>query len=832
MRTPPTSIALAIVWALSAPLLCHAQPGSLDMTFNPTDQGNWYGDWHNGPVNSIAILPDDKMLVAGAFTSTNGISTVRVARLNSDGSRDTTFNVGTGPNNSVAVVLPLTNGNIMVGGCFDSFSGTYRGHITCISSNGDYLPSQNIGSGAQSSVHSVAAQPDGQLIIGGSLSQVNGVFVHGIARLNVDGSLDPTFNAGTGTNGAVIKIVIQDDGKILAIGNFFQFGGVLANQVIRLNDDGTIDTSFNIGSGSFQNTRITDLVLQDDGKVILAGEFTSFNGVARDGIVRLNQDGSVDLGFDPDLGSGYGAEKIAIRDDGRILVCRVPVPFNSNERFTMMLLNQNGSQYAQFSGASEMIGKVYSIGLQSDGRIILGGRYGALSTSKNLIRLLADGTFDSQFQQGSSCNGQVNSIITMPDGGYLISGSFTGYFNSLVNNVVRVSSTGSTYDPFISGDWTFEPVRCSALTPEGKIVVGGLFNQQSPTERTSVVQMHSNGSLDASFSPSVDANGTVRDLQVLQDGDIIIVGEFDTINGIRKPHIARLNMDGSLDESFLAEQGVNGNVHSCAIQPDGKIIIGGAFYMNNGITTGRVLRLNADGSTDDTFNTLFGANTDVNSIAIQQDGKVILVGNFTMYGGVTLNRIVRLNPDATMDLTFNTGTGANNQITDVVVQPDGKIVIVGLFTTFNGITKNRICRLHPDGSVDEEFTGSGTDYGINTVSMDNNGDLMIGGLFSEYDGTGRNRVARLNNDIDMSIGEEPRSTVQPILFPNPTSDRFTINNLRGPARVELADNNGRLLSVVENYQGQSIDVGGIDRGIYVVRVVSDSSVYIFRLVRQ
>jgi uncharacterized delta-60 repeat protein len=830
----------ALPFILFNPWLCFAQSGSLDTTFNPFDQGYQFGDWFHGSVTSIAVLPDDRILVTGSFITTNGISTNRVARLFPDGSLDGTFNVGNGPNNNPSIILPLNNGNIMVGGCFDSFNGIIHGHIACLDANGAYLPSLNMGSGAQSWVSTIVVQSDGKLIIGGQLSNVNGTAVHGIARLHPDGTVDPTFDVGTGTNAAVMKVVLQDDGRIILIGNFQQFGGVLANQVVRLNSDGTIDPSFNIGNGPNLNLPIRDIVLQNDGRVVLVGEFASFNGFSCNGIVRLNQDGSVDTTFAPDLGVEYKPVLLKIRNDGKFIIAKATILSNQTTLFKMALVGENGELDAQFNSDFQMSGGVNSIAFQSDGKILVGGsNFGGLTNNiygsqRSLIRLNADGSHDSSFHSGTGCNGVVNSVLPMPDGGYVLSGYFTSYSGSFVNNVVRVGPTGVKDDQFVSGTWTNGLVSSSAWTAQGKLLVGGLFNNQSAAHRTGVVQMLSNGSLDPVFSATVDTQDEpVSDIKVLADGKILIVGEFDTVNGIPMSHIARLNGDGTLDGSFSTGIGVNGDIHACAIQTDGKIILCGAFYTNNGITAGRVVRIYPDGSADNTFNTLFGANSEINSVAIQPDGKVILAGDFTMYGGIIYNRIVRLNTDATIDQTFDPGTGANNNINKVIVQPDGKIVLVGGFTMFNGVAKNMICRLLPDGSIDENFNeGSGSDFPINTISLDQNGALMIGGYFTSYDGIGRNRVARINNDLNLSIEDEHQAYDAAVLFPNPAIDKFLISHLNGSVDVALIDINGRTLFAVNPYLGQTIDVSHVAPGAYWVRVVSDYAVSNFKLIVQ
>jgi len=129
------------------------------------------------------------------------------------------------------------------------------------------------------------------------------------------------------------------------------------------------------------------------------------------------------------------------------------------------------------------------------------------------------------------------------------------------------------------------------------------------------------------------------------------------------------------DVGFGIGAGTNSFVNASVLQPDGKIIIGGGFGTFNGAVRNRVARLNADGSLDDTFDPGGGGNNSVYSIALQLDGKIVIGGAFTIFNGSVRNNVVRLNADGTLDNTFNPGSGSNNTIRAIALQPDGKILI-------------------------------------------------------------------------------------------------------------------------------------------------------------
>ena len=266
----------------------------------------------------------------------------------------------------------------------------------------------------------------------------------------------------------------------------------------------------------------------------------------------------------------------------------------------------------------------------------------------------------------------------------------------------------------------------------------------------------------ANYASNTLLNGTVFALSLQPDGKLVLGGNFTTFNGVTVNRIVRLNSDGTLDTEFTTNTGTgfsSGNyIYYIITQTDGKLVIGTDCTTFNGSSIGRLVRLNSDGTKDTTFATNIGtgANAVVGFISIQLDGKLIIHGNFTTFNGVTVNRIVRLNSDGTLDTAFttNTGTGATGGATITTeasfVQPDGKIVVVGAFTTFNGVTVNRIVRLNSDGTRDTAFTtntGTGFPLTPNCIVSQSDGKLVLAGSFTTFNGISRNRIVRIGGDV-------------------------------------------------------------------------------------
>ena len=198
------------------------------------------------------------------------------------------------------------------------------------------------------------------------------------------------------------------------------------------------------------------------------------------------------------------------------------------------------------------------------------------------------------------------------------------------------------------------------------------------------------------FGAGVTVGGYSRTMTLQSDGKTIIGGSFSQWNGTNVGRIVRLNSDGTLDTAFTTNNGTGANasfVYEIAVQSDGKILVSGQFTAWNGTTVGRIVRLNSDGTLDTTFttNTGTGTNNIIRSIAVQSDGKILVSGQFTSWNGTNVGYIVRLNSDGTRDTTFttNNGTGANNIVYSIAIQPDGKILVGGQFTAFGLLTEFR-----------------------------------------------------------------------------------------------------------------------------------------------
>ena len=363
------------------------------------------------------------------------------------------------------------------------------------------------------------------------------------------------------------------------------------------------------------------------------------------------------------------------------------------------------------------------------------------------------GSVEPTFTPTPGFDGDIYSVALQPDGRILVAGDFTTANGAPRNRLARVNSDSTLDLSFGSGlAGANSDVRVMALQTDGRIVTGGDFTMVNGVARNGLARLVADGNLDTSFNPGSGMDGTVFALAETFNGvnrNLLVGGSFSVVNGVPRSGLARLDNSGWLDPAFSPVLNVNGAVYAIAVYPTntiegGKILIGGEFTTVNGVTRNRIARLNADGSLDATFDPGTGADAPVRALAIQLDGRVLVGGAFETINDQSINRIARLNLDGSIDAAFKVGLGANDTVQAIAIQPDNRILLVGQFTRANAVSRNRITRLMPDGTVDPSINfGTGANSHVDAIALQPNGDIIIGGGFTEYDGSPRAGLARI-----------------------------------------------------------------------------------------
>ena len=466
------------------------------------------------------------------------------------------------------------------------------------------------------------------------------------------------------------------------------------------------------------------------------GQFTTIGGQTRNHIARLDAATGLADSFNPNAGGNVFA--IAVQRDGKILAGGNFTTIGGQQRARLARLDAATGLADSFDASADSF--IESIAVQADGKVLAGGHFSTIrGISRNRIaRLNTDGTLDTGFDPNA--DDDVLCIAVQPDGDILFGGIFTslgGVGGTTRNRLARLHGNTGALDNFFNPDVN-NTVLCIAVQSDGKILTGGDFTViggQFPSPPTAVTRnriarLGSDGKVEQTFNFGV-AGDFVNAIAVQPDGKILIGGSFTN-------NIARLNSDGSVDTGFFTT--TNGLVTAIAVQGDGKILLGGQFSTVSGSAHSWLARVQgSNGQVDGTFNP--NVNSQVLAIAVREDGRILIGGNFTSVGGQTRNGLAELaGINATTVDGFN--PNANSIVYSLALQPDGKLLVAGFFTSIGGVTRNRLARLDASGAPDS-FDPNANDS-VLAVAVQMDGKILVGGFFTNIGGQPRNGLARLD----------------------------------------------------------------------------------------
>jgi len=735
-----------------------------------------YDEWGYSTV----VQPDGKILVAGyAYNGFNSDANFNVVRYNEDGTLDKTFGakgrVTTDFNNSQDITssgqaLALQpDGKIIVAGT--SANGSDN-NFAVVRYNSNGLLDSTFGTAGKvttdfgstlDNAYSVAVQENGKIVVAGYAYDGINIGI-ALARYNSDGSLDPTLDTDgrviINFGGSPVSAVIQPDGKIVAAGAYdngsnYDFG------IARFNSDGSLDGTFGTAGRVFTDFGSDDIpnsvTVQPDAKIVVAGQAN--NGTSYDfALARYNADGSLDLNFgsngkvktDISENSYDEGNSVLIQSDGKIILAGFSEHTVGSGDFTIARYNSDGTADNSFgtngiskAGLSEA--EAYSAALQPDGKIVLSGRVQTFSDGNDfaVVRFNDNGSLDNLFgSNGMTTTDMGNStdlgysIAYQNDGKIIVAGtSYTTYSNM---SLARYNSDGTIDTSLIVHGRILNNMGASSngnavtVLPNNKIVVAGSFNNGSNNDFL-LSRFNPDGSLDFSFPGGgnetqdlTGANDAANAVAVQSNGKIVLAGY--ALNGASNDFaVVRFNSDGSLDMAFdgdgIVFTDISSNstdvANSVAIQQDGKIVVAGTTNIGTNYDLA-VVRYNPDGSKDNSFDsdgifTLDIDNSSVdygNTVLIQPDQKIIVAGLSSVNSNVVLT-LIRLNSNGSLDNTFGSGGKAVSTIDGLValrnsaaLQADGKIIVGGSIN--NGSTYNFVLlRYNTGGSIDSTFGSNG-----------------------------------------------------------------------------------------------------------------------------
>jgi uncharacterized delta-60 repeat protein len=792
--------------------------GTVDAAFDPNP---------NGLVLALALQADGRILAGGAFTSLapGGGATVamaRLARLNADGTVDTTFRAE--PDNRVLALEIGADGSVLVGGDFlrVTFAGgatpTAIPHLFKVSAAGVYDSAFDPIPNAP--VDTIAFEADGRILLGGRFTNIFSrtsratVARTYLARLLPDGKLDTSFS--TFPTAAVRAFVVEPDGSIVLGGLFTRVQGVGSTaaaprrRIARLQPNGSLDTVFKVDLGG----TISAAVVLEDGSTIYAGSLTSVGGVTRSAIAKVSASGALDLGFAPEFNGTIN--DVVLQSDGKIVVGGTFTKIGTVDRQYLARLNADGSVDTAYDPKANAA--VSDLALQSDGKVLVSGSFTTFTpngateaTTRNFIaRINTDGTVDSAFNP--SAGSAVNAMAVQSDGKILIGGQFTS---------LRPNATGDaisrTYLARLNADGTVDTafnislnsgVSALALQSDGKVLVGGLFTAMlqvgatEPTSRNFIARLNADATIDTAFDPK--PNSTVTEIAVLSDGRIAIGGTFTTLapNGateaISRRYFAWLEANGTAPEARAFQ--FNSTVTLVAPTPSG-LLVGGVFNRmtlppdGTGVAIDdQLVRFTSAGAFDSSFELadVSAAGGYVGAIAIQSNGRMIVGGSFDGLAGSLNRNLSRVDADGFADSNFFAKPDGPVNSVLVLPQSEDYEAVGGPFGWLAAAGGLNPAFDHTNAAA---LVGS-----VSAIARQSDGKIIVGGLFSAPSGVGANLV-RFNAD----------GSFDTTFAPNPDA-RVTAIGVQSDGKIVIGGDFTKVGSVTRNRLARINTDGTLDTG--------------------
>jgi len=748
--------------------------GTVDTSFDPEA---------NGVINSMVLqtpnLPNSKIIVGGGFAAftpnsgsivapvLNSTTTTTATTINGNTSSSTTVTT-VGTSTVTVVTTTTTNGTappITTTTTTTTVSTPASGstpasttkttttavmteafYVARLNSDGtldtSFLPSPN------NNITAMLVEPqDNAVILAGEINSIAPLStnvttpINNIVRVSLtDGSVDTSFNPNP--NSDIKTMALQADGKILLGGSFSELdanpvatsttstGTVTAitppttrNGLARLNPDGSLDTNFN-PNVSMPGTIYTMDVNPTNGQIVVGGIFSSVGGTARTNVARINSDGSLDSGFsaavngvvdkvlfyplNTTLKNSAGASLAnAFLAVGAFTAVNPPGSTTATAVTHAVRFGGDGSLDRYFTPGIGASAQINAIAIQLDGKLLLGGNFANIggSYATNFVRTYTDSAFDSTLAMNADA--QVNAIAAQPDGSIYVGGAFNGIaLTSTTSGTTTTTSGGvSKYFAHVDGSTSLilttypavpnQPVKAIAVQPaDSKVIIGGAFTSVGSTVVNCLARYNTDGSLDSSFNPAIGA-GSVNSIIVQPaDGKILIGGTFTTVAGVAHPYLARLNTDGSVDASFNPQFGnivQSLSVSAVVLQPDGRILVGGTETTSNGAQAA-LMRFNSNGTTDSTFSVpAFSSSSSINTLVLEGDGTILAGGGFSTVNGTSVSNLAHFTAAGALDSTYN--PNPNGPVTVMALQMDGKLYVAGSFSTIGGQARNGLARL-------------------------------------------------------------------------------------------------------------------------------------------
>ena len=703
-----------------------------------------------GTVNAIAVQADGKVIIGGSFTYVGNTPRNNIARINTDGSLDTTWDPN--PNGSVALLL-METGNVYVAGGFTSIGGQSRNGLAKLSTSDTGTADATWNPTPSAVVHALALDGSGNLYVGGQFTFIGGLFRNRIAKLSTTGTgaADATWNPNT-TSGDVKALALDGIGNIYAGGTFTNIGSQARNNVAKLSTSGTgaADATWNPSPfavdslGNLVPSSVFALAVDGSG-VYIPGCFTNIGGQTRYTIAWLSPSGAGPAdSWAPNVNvtGGGSVLQLALDGGGFVYAGGSFGSIGGENRRNLAKLSTSGGGVADLSWNPSPDGIVSAVAL-GGGKVYVGGQFRNIGAQiKGAFAALSassTGTADPAWPMALSA-GTISAIVRDTGSGTIIGGSFIvmGDMTTVRLNIARFSADNgldATWNPSADGS-----VSVLVVDGSGSVYVGGSFFSIGGLGRNRIAKLSTSGTgaADATWNPN--ANGAVLALALDGGGSVYAGGAFSNIGGQTRNNIAKLSTGGAGAADAAWNPNASSSIFALAVVGGG-VYAGGQFTSIGGQTRNRIAKLSPSftGAADPTWNP--NMQSTVFALALDGSGYLYAGGQFTTIGLVSgMRYIARLSTTTTgaPDTTWHPLPNAGGYVHALALDGSGNIYAGGEFTTIGGLSRNRIAKLSTSGTGAADATWNPNANGtVLAVALDGSGNVYAGGQFTIIDSQSR-----------------------------------------------------------------------------------------------
>ncbi len=800
-----------------------AQPLLLDPGF---PNGNGPDDY----VRSVVVQPDGRILIAGEFTNVHGVYRPGLARLLTDGGLDPSFapdvthavrQVRLAPDGSVLLsgystnqtatlpgvaklrpdgafdpafalpsyrptnaslggLYPSVAGRLWLAGTFTNVSQLPARRLVRLNADGSLDPTFVSPFRASDSLGYVVPLADGAVLVAGGFTNLGGVTGYGLARLQPDGSVDPSFRSPLGPTNSVSRLTLLGDGSVLALWTGSLYGEYLPKRLVRLRPNGDLDPDF---QPTFQfpagltSSGLVSLCAQPDGGVVVFGYFRAVNGVPRPGLARLQPDGSTDLCYDPGLGLSTFVLSADTAADGSVVIggtfldvecqprpylARLQTPAPCQEP-AILEFGADGVRVSE-DGRRALLSVTRTGGADRELSVGFETESGTATPGADYVPATGTLTF------GAGMRSVSLSIPVIPDAEVELEERFAVRLRDPGPSAVvgpRSLAEVTIVDHVPGGqagqpDPAFRPPVAWPVTAlagiDGEMFLAAMGGWAGTGSTGVVERWGMDGSPDPAFT-AIRCNDPVVVLVRMGDGDWLAGGTFREVNGFPRYGLARFGDAGAVDDQFnpfailLDPAGTGGSISVESLLPlsDGSVLVGGSFRFPGETMPRPIARITADGELDTSF--AAGFRPGIGGVALTAwPAGGYLVGVSDLNFGV-----LHLFANGVGDPRFVPSVNLPGYASSLATEPYGSLLAGGIIGgPWPDDIAPALVRLNVDGSLAANLgpsAGLRTDYTyvppVRVLLALPDGKILVGGAFTEIGGLPGRVVARLHSDGSM-----------------------------------------------------------------------------------